>query len=221
MPFDPEKWLESMIRELKTYVGAGINNSVLNPSQVPVGLYNPTTNPNGPYELVMEFPTPESMRTKVPLPRTMVHLEIDAIDNNLLGFGDGIFRTNYDSGSQTASPQAAGSHHVNFDVGIWSSDKSGGTTARLRMYQLLNTLFHGKLAQLAFDAQADGGDGRIEILNFSGGRFITETINDVVTYRTVEGVLELRVFSRTPMAHTVDVPTIEEILQEPSLVIVE
>jgi hypothetical protein len=221
MTYDPEIFLESLMRELKKYVGTALNNSVRDSSGNPVGLYNPPTNTNGIYELVMEFPTPESMRTKVPLPRTVIHFEIDAIDHRWVGFGDQVKRLNYNSTDQTVSPQEAGWHRINFDVGVWTSDKAGGTTARMRAMQTLRFLFHGKLAQQAFDASAKGDDGRIEILHYMGGRFITETINDVLTYRTVDGTLELRVFSRTPLYLSPPAPAIEEIVQDPNLLIVE
>jgi hypothetical protein len=222
MTYNPEIWLESAVRELKAYIADRIDNSVLDNVGNPVGLYDPA-NPSAPgiYELVMEFPTPESMRNRVPLQHTIIHFEIDAIDNRYVGMGNQIMRNNYNPVAHTITPQEAGWHQINFDVGIWTSDKAGGTTARMRAFQILNTAFQGKLAQQAFDARSDGGDGRIEILEFSGGRFITETINDVITYRSVEGSLELRVFSRTPLAMSPTVPTIEEILQEPGLVIIE
>jgi hypothetical protein len=138
-----------------------------------------------------------------------------------VGIGPQIYAQNYDSATQTVTPQEAGWHQINFDVGIWTSDKAGGTTARMRAYQILNNLLHGSLGQKAFDASADGGDGRVEILRWDGGRFITETINDVPTYRSIDGVLEVRVFSRTPRIIAPPVPAIEEILQAPGLVITE
>lgn len=221
MVYNPEIWLESTVRELKAYAEAGLNESVRDGSANPIGLYNKDTNPNGIYEVVMEFPSPENISGRVPLLRTIVHFEIDAIDNRYVGLGNQTYRQNYDPATHTVQPQEAGWHQVNFDVGIWSSDKSGGTTSRLRVYQILNNLFHGKLGQAAFDARTDAGDGRVEIVRWDGGRFITETINDVPTYRSVEGVLELRVFSRTPLIITPPVTAIEEILQAPGLVITE
>jgi hypothetical protein len=169
----------------------------------------------------MEFPTPESIEQRVPLPRTVIHFEIDEIFNRILGLGKNFGRNNYNSTTKTWNPQEAGWHRINFDVGIWTSDVAGGTTARMRAYQILSLLFLGTIAQQKLDEAADAGDGRIEITNFTGGRFITETINDVVTYRTIDGNLEVRVFSRTPLEPTFAAPTIEEIIQQPSLVIVE
>lgn len=221
MTYDPEIWLESTVRELKKYAENGLNTAVRDDGDNEVGLYHPQNNPNGIYQVVMEFPTPEIMRDRVPLPRTIIHFEIDILDNRFVGIGSQIYAQNYDPLTQTVTPQEAGWHQINFDVGIWTSDKAGGTTARMRAYQILNNLFHGSLGQKAFDASADGGDGRVEILRWDGGRFITEAINDVPTYRSIDGVLEVRVFSRTPRIITPPVPAIEEILQAPGLVITE
>lgn len=217
--YNPETWLESTLRALEEYVGDRLNSAV-QVSGNPVGLYDPNTNPGGPFQLIMEFPNDDQMRQKVPLVRSMVHMELDSIDSKVVGFGRRIVRENYDFVSQTHSPQEAGWHELNFDVGIWTSDRSGGTTSRMRLYQILDNAFRGVLAQEALDDAVSVDDGRIEILRFTGGRFITETINDVITYRSVDGTLEVRVFSRTPLSASA-APTIEEIVQSPGLTIVE
>jgi hypothetical protein len=213
----PESWLESTLRAISEYVKTGLNNSVI-VSGNPVGLYTPT-NLGGIYELIMEFPSPETLREKVPLPRTLVHFEIDAIDDRILGMGKNELRTNLvlTPGSESVNPQEGREHRVNFDVGVWTSDRAGGSTARLRVYEILTNLFHGSRAQKALDSAVNAGDGRIEILQFSGGRFLTETINDITTYRTIDGNLEVRVFSRTPLG--IPGPAITDIEQAPNLTI--
>lgn len=214
--FDPEIWLSSVTRCLKDYVVDRLNEDVLDETQNPVGVYDPDTNPDGIYEVVMEFPADIGMRTKVHLPRTVIHFEVDNITSMPVGIGRVIGENNYDSGSQTVNDQEAFKHLLNIDVGIWTSDKAGGTTARTRAYERLASLFHGALAQEAIDLATNGGDGRLEIMGYTGGRFLTENINDVVTYRMVDGTLELRVFSRTPLS-VISAPTIEEITQAPGL----
>jgi hypothetical protein len=219
--YNPEIWLESTMRALHEYVGTGLNQAVIDPvSTNPVGLYDPDTNPSGPYEIIMEFPTEEAMRARVPLVRSIVSLELDAIENRPVGFGRGVTKSNYDPLAQTINEQEAGWHQLNFDIGIWSSDRSGGLTSRMRLLQILTNLFQGRLGQRALDKAVDNGDGRIEIIRFTGGRFITENVNDVVTYRSVDGELEVRVFSRTPLTAEA-APTIEQIDQAPDLSIVE
>lgn len=214
--FDPENWLTSTIECLKDYVSDALNQLVLDDAQNPVGVYDPVTNPNGIYEISMEFPVDLGVRSKVHLPRTIIHFEFDVIEDLPVGIGRVIGDNNYDSASQTVIDQEAVKHMLDIDVGIWTSDKAGGTTARARAYERLSTLFNGALAQEAIDLATNGGNGRLEILRYSGGRFITETISDVVTYRMVDGTLELRVFSRTPLP-AIQAPSIEEIAQTPGL----
>jgi hypothetical protein len=108
-------------------------------------------------------------------------------------------------------------------VGIWTSDRAGGKTQRLRAYQNLIRLFQGKLA---FDdlrdatLRTDAGefDGCLEIFGFTGGRFITETVNDIILYRLIDCQLVIRCYSRTSPLRP-PLPTIEEIFQDPELII--
>jgi hypothetical protein len=216
--YHAETWFESTLRAIKEYVETGFNNSVMVAGQ-PKGLYNPTTNPGGIYEVVMEFPTAESMLNKVPLPRTIIHFEIDDVMDRWLGIGKNYVRNNYDSILHQWNPQEGRNHRIDWDFGIWTSDRAGGTTQRLRAYQILTNLFCGSIAQAKLDSAVDVDDGRIEIVNFTGGRFITETLNDILTYRSVDGVLEVRVYSRTPLDPNATAPTIETIEQSPDFVI--
>lgn len=199
MSYDPEKYLESTSREIKRYVEANINTGI--------------------YRVVMEFPGSIVDAEKVPLNKTIIHFEIDGDDKTLLGFGDNVFDTNYDAATHLNSPQAAERHVLNFDVGIWSSDRSGGTTARMRAKQLLAAMFAVDRVA-AFRSFTDGGDGGIEILNFSGGRFALDvSANDIRLYRMVDCALTVRVFSRTPLATVNPEPAIESIVQSPGLTI--
>ena len=116
--------------------------------------------------------------------------------------------------------QAAHRHLLNFDVGIWSSDRAGGLTTRLRAYAVLNNIFLGALAQEAVKRFTSSGDGYLELMEFTGGRFITERVNDVNMYRTVDATLIIRVFSRTPRDMFPPAPAIEDIDQAPHLSII-
>ena len=179
--YDPEQWLVSTTRALKEFVDNAFNAA---------------------YEVIMEFPSTDTVMKYVPLEKTLIHFEIDDVHGRPLGFGANIGTTNYDEtnpGSETVRPQEARLHTINFDVGVWSSDRSGGTTARLRAQQTLSDLFIGKRAQDALDAAVKDGDGRIEILRYEGGRSLTDRINDVDVYRMTGATLEVRVFSRTKL----------------------
>jgi hypothetical protein len=197
--YDPEIWLESLIREIKAYVTGSINTRI--------------------YDVVMEFPGAMIDAEKMPIQKTLIHFAVDAIDSREVGLGDNVFATNYNDTTGEIQPQAAMVNLVNFDVGVWSSDKSGGTTARMRARQILQNLF-GINAVDSFRTRTDGGDGGIEILRISGGRFTTETVTDIRLYRMIDCQMDVRVYSRTPLASTETQPAIEEILQAPDLTII-
>ena len=205
MTYNPEMYLESTLRELEKYAKNGFDKAVPDQNLDPVGLYA--------YQVIMQFPGDviSDIQT-VPLPKTIIHFELDDAEDRVVGIGDNIFEWNYSGGTETVSPQEASQHQLNFDVGIWASDVSGGTTSRLRAQQILKKLFVGSLAQKALDLSADGGDGRLEILRYHGGQFVTERVNEINTYRMVGAELEMRVFSRTPHDPALDIQAIEGIV---------
>jgi len=196
--FDPEHWLETTFRGIKDYVESNVNTRI--------------------YQVVMEFPAPLMDATILPLRKTIIHFELDDSPEMPLGFGDNNMVDNYDSVTQTVNPQEARIHHLNFDVGIWASDASGGTTSRMRARQILSGLFGGAQAFDRLKTATDGGDGFIEILRFSGGSFAIDTVNDQRLYRMIGCELELRVWGRTPKLDEGG-PAIEEIFQDPGLTI--
>jgi hypothetical protein len=212
--FAPEQWLETTVRGLKEYAEVGFDKSIKDHNNYPAG--------HKVYEIIMEFPSTDQIIRLVPLPKIVVHFEIDDIDSRVLGFGDGFHRLNYDELFDLIQPQEAGVHEISLDVGLWASDRSGGLTGRLRAFQTLRNLFHGPLAYEALKQATtqivDGGsEGHIEILEFQGGRFLQDTINDLEVFRLIDCSLKVRVFSRTPIE--VLIPTIEEVTIVPELII--
>lgn len=202
MTYNPEIYYESTLREIKRYIDSALVGSLADA-----------------YEVIMEFPGPLLDARKVPFVKSLIHFEVDDIRTMPVGIGDNIYNWNYDVDTQTVNPQEARRHEFSFDVGVWAFDKSGGTTARMRARQLLDGLFAGSLATNKLRDFTDGGDGCLEIISFSGGRNVNDTVNDVPVYRTVNGTLEVRVFSRTPLLDT-PIPAIEEIGQNPGLSII-
>jgi hypothetical protein len=211
MTYNPEEWLESTVREIKNYVMAGFHAAVINDVQQEVG--------DQMYDVVMEFPGAALDDSPNPLLKTLIHFEIDDARDMAVGIGENAFADNYNSTAHTVNPQYAGMHLINFDVGIWASAESGGLTARLRAKQILYDLLGAPSGQIAFHAYTDGGNGRVEIINYTGGRFITDSINDVPVYRMIDGQLVVRVFSRTKLVPAAAAPSIEEIDQNPNLTI--
>lgn len=207
--YDPEIYLESATRCLKEYVEDGFNNAISDGQGDEAGLQV--------FTIVMEFPSDEMILDLLPNKQSMIHFELDEIQDYILGFGDNTAVSLYDPVLHTVTQQEGRRHQLNFDVGIWSWDKSGGTTARLRARQILTNLFTGSQATNAMRAFTDGNDGQLEIINFSGGHFTTEAVNDVRVFRQINSTLEIRVFSRTP--NPIIEPSIEDINQNLILVI--
>jgi len=211
MTYDPENWLESAINEIKNYATAGFNAAVLDDQFASAG--------DEVYNVIMEFPGPAMDRSEIPLTRTVVHFEVDDMTDREVGFGMNQFADNYDSVAHTVNPQYARQHLINFDVGIWASARSGGLTSRIRAKQILENLFGDPSGQVALRTATDGGDGVVEIISYSGGRFIIDHITDSPVYRMIDGALVVRVFSRTKLSDTPG-PAIEEIVQDPNLEII-
>jgi len=208
--YDPEKYLESTIHCLKDYTEAGFNAAVQDSQARDAGLQV--------YEVMMEFPPDDKIIELVPNKRTIIHFELDDIQDQILSFGRNTARLVYDPVTKTTSEQEGRRHILNFDVGIWAWDKSGGTTARLRARQTLTNLFSGSQAIENLREASDGGDGKLEILSHTSGHFMTEFINDVRVFRQINSTLQIRVFSRTPTP--IVTPSIEQVTQDTELILV-
>jgi hypothetical protein len=186
--FDPDIWLESLIRVIESYVQK--NSSAI-------------------YDIRFSFPEADERAEFVKLPKTVIHFEIDDIDNPRFGMGDNVVEQVYNEAAFTVTGIEAIPHVVNMDVGVWASPNSGGVTARLRAYQLLSRLFAGSEAYEKAINEAD-----FEIVNFTGGSFVREKVSDVPLFRVVGITLVVRVFERR-----VRVPStfIETYVQNPQL----
>ena len=208
MQYDPRNWLDSLLGALEDYVKNEINNYIKSGS-TPVGL--------NVYSVVFDFPAADAQPVKPDLTKTIIHFVIDDISNRRLGMGDNITKVNFTeptggtAGSYTR--EEAGWHEINFDVGIWASDVSGGETNRRRAYQMLTHLFDGEDAKLRMK-QVTGG---VEILSFSNGRFAVDTLADVRVFRVIGAELVLRVFSSKLLAEPVIFT--DDIVQSPGLTI--
>lgn len=194
--FDPFNWLTSLQRSLKEYVEDFIDQYVLDAFHQPIGL--------DVYEVVMDFSEAAAMAEKMPLEKSIIHLEIDQITNELMGYGDGIVREYVDDNGDIREEEGQ-KHRVNFDVGTWSSDRSGGSTSRLSMYEMLTGAFHGPKATYNMVGATQG----VKIVSWLGGRFIQETINDIPVFRTVDAELIVDVFSRKEVGPTTVVTDID------------
>jgi hypothetical protein len=192
--FDPQQWVVSLFRTLKDYVLDEIDGDV--------------------FEVVFEFPAANSAPELMPNEKALIHFSIDDIENRTFGFGHNVVKETIiePAGGNPGTVQGheAGCHYVNFDVGIWAADFSGGVTVRLQGYQALMSLFYGAAA---FKKLRERG---VEIVSYNGGRFITERINDVPIFRTIDSELVVRVYSERLLVPDGYVESIE---QEPGLTI--
>lgn len=185
--FQPDNWLLTLHRALDDYIKTQIDEFVQAAGN-PVGLQA--------YEIVFDWPEADDISHEARIEKTIIHFVIDDIDNRKLGFGDDLVKSietlNVDPDPDTVQDFEAQGHIVNWDVGVWASDESGGSTARLTVYQMLQKLLSTETGKRNLRA-ATGG---IEIMRFNGGRFITDRINDVRVYRIVDSELVARVYSQ-------------------------
>lgn len=184
---DPTNWLPSAQRVLEEYTLAQIDAAVM-----------VSGNPSGleAYDVVFDWPDAAAMAKEAKLPKTIIHFAIDDIDNIRVGLGRnaaGSFEVdNAEPAGDTVTYSEAMWHQLNFDVGVWASDQSGGVTSRLVVYQTLFQMFGTDTARRATRLATD-----LEILRFNGGRFITDRINDLRVFRIIDCELVVRVASRT------------------------
>ncbi len=206
--YSPDNWLLTLHRALVDYISDEINKYVKSNLNVNSGLLL--------YEIVMDWPEADDLAKYMTLEKSIIHLVIDDIESTKLGFG-----TDVVNGAETlqVAPlpdfvkwQQARSHVVNYDVGIWASDKTGGSTARLAIRQMLDFILGGDYARRKLSAATNG----IQIVRFSGGTFATEQINDIRIYRVLDLELVVRVYSRAMLADQV---ITEDIVQAPNLAI--
>lgn len=186
--YSPDSWLVSLVSSFQDYINDGLNNYILNDLGAPAGLEI--------FETVMEFPASEAIPQGVELGKTVIHFDIDDLDNKALGFGPNYVNYEVTDGTLTEPgtlvQQEASVHLVNWDVGIWASDQSGGITNRLLAYQALDALLRGEIARKKCMEQTEG----VELVHFQNGRFVTENLNDVRLFRMVGAELVTRVYSR-------------------------
>jgi hypothetical protein len=206
--YDPERWLETTVRCLKEYLEENFNKALTDGDEY-VGLQV--------YEIVAEFPGPDLDLRKMPMDKTIIHFEIDDIQSGLLGFGDGIVDYLFDDASGSVAGRTGEIHLINLDVGIWASDRSGGVTARSRAKQILHNCLGSAASITRLRDFSSNGDGELELLGFTGGRFVPDRINDMPVHRMIECTLILRVFSRVPLEDTQYGPMILEIAVDPDM----
>lgn len=189
-----EDWLESTVNSIEQYIL----------DEMDIRLSNP-------FVVRMSFPS-KNEDFNLPLPNTIIALEIDDISNNSMGFGDQVWGRTYDDDAGTFTEDEAGWHELDFGVSIWASADSGGSTARMRAYQLLTDIFYGSRAYNKVLSQRG-----IEILSFAGGLFTREVIEEQDMFHVGGIDLKVRVFSKNTTRPEDAITFIDEIDQDPDL----
>lgn len=201
--YNPTNWLPTLFRAIHDFVLDEINKWI-EVDDVPSGLQA--------YEIVFDFPPAVDAADKIPFrneqgkPVTLIHFAVDDIDNMPLGIGESIISETVDEDEFTVVQQEAERHTINFDVGIWATDASGGSTSRLVAYQMLSRLFGTPSAREHFQTVTGG----IDIISFRGGRFIQETINDIRIFRTIDSELIVRAYSHNDVLQQTLVGEVEQ-----------
>jgi hypothetical protein len=181
--FNPDRWITSMFNALTDFITSEIDGYVVeNANGNPVGLQA--------FEISMDFPEASDLPQSSEFSKTIIHFAIDNIDNRRLGLG--LQAVNAQETSSEITYQEGRQHLVNFDIGVWASDKSGGPSSRLQAYEMLDAILATDSARVKCHASTGG----IEIRQFNAGRFVTETANDLRVFRIVGAELDVRVFSR-------------------------
>lgn len=168
---DPENWTLTFFRALKVYVESNVQSEI--------------------YDVRFGFPAQSEIVDFLPLGKTIIHFEVDDVDPQKFGFGQNIVDADEDEASGTTREFEAQCFVVNMDVGIWTSARAGGTTARLVAFQKLHDLFTGP-ERFVWIREYLG----IEILELTGGSFIVEEIGDIAMFRVAGLTLRLRIYAR-------------------------
>lgn len=188
--YDVDNWLVTSSRTLREFIAAAFD-----PGHVTVEL---------------NFPNTQEL---LPLPKTLIHLEMDAMTHPVVGFGVPKIEVIDDvNGTVTNSDLAA--HEVNYDVGVWASRESGGATARMQAMQTLSNLFAPAKARLDF-RDATG----MSVVSFTGGRNELDRLDDVPVWRALDMTLVVRVVSRNVQTEVDILPT--DIIEQPQLTITD
>jgi len=171
--YDPDLWLETLTRALSAFCEASLADP----------------------DATVEFSFPDTSRwtKETPLPRALVHFEIDDIQNPTLGFGTpGDMTVDDTSDPATVTYREAMQHLVNIDVGVMVSAQAGGATKRMELTRKLIDMFGSATGKQAFN-DATGGLWPVSI---DRGQFIVDHVNDIPLWRTVGMTLVIRAFSR-------------------------
>lgn len=184
--YDPDNWVTTLFRSLKNYVEANLDLDI--------------------YDVRFEWPDTSKFSAETPLAKTIIHFDLDDESNPVIGFGDSVIDAVTNVVDGTVTEREGACHVLNFDVGVWASVETGGPTSRMEARYELGRILQGPSARAACSAATDG----VEIMSFSGGTFLIDTINDLTIWRITSMELVVRVYSRKTLAPATLVDTITQ-----------
>jgi hypothetical protein len=191
--FDPDNWLTSMMRSLKAYMEVNLADN---------------------FDLEMAYPDVTAMVKNVPLPKTLIHFDVENPDAQFFGLGDNIVADEITAGDTLVEHEAT-CYVVTLDLGVWAFVETGGPTSRMEAMEQLTTMFSGPQARAACMTATNG----VEVLDngMSGGRFLTDSIDDIPVFRVTDMSLRIRVYARKKLGAIEYIHQIPD--QDPQLVI--
>jgi hypothetical protein len=190
----PYKWLETLQHGIYGFVTSKLNN-------------------NNVWDVRMAYPQNDELDEFVPQEKGIITFEVDDISSVDTGLGDKIVETIVNEFTGTVIQVEHQAYEINFDVGIWTTHKSGGTTARMRAFQYLAAMFVGPSAFNEVKTKIGA-----EIVSFRGGSFVNDEVNGVVVFRGVDTSLICRVFVRKHLEPELYIASIH---QDPTILITE
>lgn len=174
--YDPDSYLVSSTRQIGAWVTAKL------------GELDALA---GVFDLEMSHPDTTQLAKSTPLRKLLIHFELDADPDLVLGFGKpGMPEFDEDEGTVLFSEATL--HRLHFDVGLWASAEAGGATKRMEARQALANLFGSVTGREEFNLATEG----LQVVSFDGGHDVLDRVNDLPIWRTAGGSLVVEVFGR-------------------------
>lgn len=188
--YNPDEFLTSLWDSLEGYLKAHLDTDI--------------------YDVQLGYPDILNLDKTVPFPKALISFDINDLNPMALGLGESSVNEFHDEFDRTTQTWEAFQYEPAFAVNIFAAAQNGGPNARLNAMQSLSYLFNGPRAREEMMQVTDG----IEILGFTGGRFVLDTLADQPVWRVVDLELKLRVFGRRKLT---PLPAWEDIVQEPGI----
>src|SRR5678816_2455591 len=157
--YNPDEFLTTMWDSLEGYLNAHLDTDI--------------------YDIQLGYPDITNLDRTIPFPKALISFDIADMNPMPLGLGESSVNEFYDEEGRTTQTWEAYQYEPDFGVYIFAAAQNGGPNARLNIMQSLSYLFNGPRAREEMMQQTDG----IEILSFTGGRFVLDQLADQPVWR--------------------------------------